>query len=177
MKLRRLEEKDAPFMLEWMHDEDVVRYMKADFASKTIDDCKAFIEAAKADYDRNLYMAIVDASDEYLGTVSLKHIENGTAEFGITIRKKAMGQGASISAMREILKVGFDELHLSSVFWCVNPENIRALRFYDKNGFERCKLSDDMAAGLVKAGRYSEDEIESYVWYIVEASAFEAGKS
>ena len=36
MKLRKLEAKDAPFMLEWMHDEDVVRYMRRDFMSMTL---------------------------------------------------------------------------------------------------------------------------------------------
>ena len=36
MKLRKLDVKDAPFMLEWMHSADVVKNLQADFASKTI---------------------------------------------------------------------------------------------------------------------------------------------
>ena len=36
MKLRKLELKDAPLMLEWMHDETVVEDLHTDFASKTI---------------------------------------------------------------------------------------------------------------------------------------------
>ena len=42
MNLRKLKEKDAPLMLEWMHDSSVTGGLKADFASKTIDDCKVF---------------------------------------------------------------------------------------------------------------------------------------
>lgn len=43
MKLRKLEEKDAKLMLEWMHDKSVVEFMGANFEAKTIDDCKKFI--------------------------------------------------------------------------------------------------------------------------------------
>ena len=45
--LRRLKQSDAPLMLEWMHDEDVVHFMKADFQHKTLSDCEKFIESAK----------------------------------------------------------------------------------------------------------------------------------
>ena len=31
-------------MLEWMHDPDVVRDLHTNFAAKTLDDCKHFIE-------------------------------------------------------------------------------------------------------------------------------------
>ena len=44
MKLRSLELKDAPFMLEWMQDISVVEYMHINFAKKKIDDCESFIE-------------------------------------------------------------------------------------------------------------------------------------
>jgi len=73
MKLRKLMEKDAELMLEWMHDESVVEYMGANFASKTIDDCKNFIMSNQAT-DKDLNLAIVDDDDTYMGTVSLKHI-------------------------------------------------------------------------------------------------------
>ena len=43
MRLRKLEEKDAPLMLEWMHDPDVVENLNKNFAAMTMDDCKRFI--------------------------------------------------------------------------------------------------------------------------------------
>ena len=159
MKLRKLKPEDAPLMLEWMHDEDVVRDLKANFAEKTIEDCLGFIEAAQ-NTDEDLHLAIVDDSDEYMGTASLKHIHNGTAEFGISIRKCAMGQGLSRLGMQEIIRVGLDELGLDEVFWCVDPINRRAVRFYDKNGYQRCS-SPACAQG------YSDEEKERYYWYSV----------
>ena len=85
MKLRDLKLKDAPLMLEWMHDEELVRFFRTDFQDKTLGDCEAFIQTAAA--EQNRHWAICNDEDEYLGTVSLKHMDpqNGTAEYAIAI--------------------------------------------------------------------------------------------
>ena len=149
MRLRRLESKDAPLMLEWMHDPSVVEYMNADFASMKAEDCEAFIQSAK-DTTRDLHMAIVDENDTYMGTVSLKNIDGKTAEFAITVRKEAMGKGFSKYGMREIIRIAFEELGLEKVYWCVNHENKRAIRFYDKNGYDRVPAASLKIGGGVQ---------------------------
>ncbi len=136
MKLRNLEQKDAPLMLEWMHDDEVVRHLGTNFKEKTIDDCGRFIDGAQ-DKTENLHLAIVDENDDYMGTVSLKHIGQECAEFAITVRGNAMGKGYARYAMEEILNYGLRELKLNAIYWCVSPENKRAVRFYDKNGYTR----------------------------------------
>lgn len=35
--------KDAPLMLEWMHDESVIKFMQTDFKAKTEEDSVKFI--------------------------------------------------------------------------------------------------------------------------------------
>lgn len=162
MKLRKLEEKDAPLMLEWMHDESVVEYLQTNFAAKTIKDCLSFIESSQ-DTLETLNLAIADDTDEYMGTVSLKHIKDGTAEFGITIRTKAMGKGYSKLAMEEIVKKGFDEMKLDKVYWCVNPDNKRAVRFYDKNNYQRINILNE---GIMIEG-YTDEQIDKYIWYMI----------
>mgnify|MGYP002859319983 CR=1 FL=1 len=136
MYLRKLRIKDAPFMLEWMHDKSVVENLQTDFARKTLADCEQFICNSQNDYS-NLHIAIVDDNDEYMGTVSLKNLWDETAEFAIAIRKNAMGTGIASKAMEDIINIGFEEKGLSSIYWCVSPENKRAVRFYDKNGYHR----------------------------------------
>ncbi|MBO4835540.1 MAG: GNAT family N-acetyltransferase [Lachnospiraceae bacterium] len=160
MKLRELKIEDAPLMLEWMHDESVVQSLKTDFSKKTIEDCIAFISAA-ADQNENLHLAIADETDTYMGTVSLKHITDDSAEFGISIRSCAMGKGFASFAMKEILQEGLERYHLQEIYWCVDPENKRAVRFYDKNGYERTKPID-------KAQGYTEEEKERFLWYRVK---------
>lgn len=134
MYLRKLELKDAPLMLAWMHDKSVTEKLQADFASKTIDDAESFIKMSW-DNKTDLHLAIASDTDEYMGTVSLKHIENGSAEFAITVRAESMGKGYSWFGMESIIEKAFNELDLESVYWCVSRDNPRAVRFYDKHNF------------------------------------------
>lgn len=163
MRLRKLHPKDAPLMLEWMHDPTVVENLRTNFTSKTMEDCKAFIQTAQ-DMSENIHLAIIDESDTYMGTVSLKHIKDGKAEFAITIRKSAMGLGYSKFGMNEMIRIGIEDLKLNMIYWCVTPENIRAVRFYDKNGYDR------VASHKLPRVRqfYSKDQVEHYIWYMVE---------
>ena len=162
MKLRKLELKDAPLMLEWMHDKSVVEDLRTNFLSKTIEDCENFIKNSWNDKN-NWNVAITDEEDTYMGTISLKNIKEDSAEFGITIRACAMGKGYSIWAMKEILNIGFQEKNLKKIYWCVSPDNKRAVRFYDKNGFQRVDAKElDMIEG------YTQEQIDAYVWYLEE---------
>lgn len=153
MRIRNLELKDAPLMLEWMHDESVVKDMQADFCSKTLYDCNKFIMSSR-DTCKNLHLAITDDNDEYMGTVSLKNIEEDKAEFAITVRKCAMGKGYSQFGMNEIIKIGLEDMKLSSIYWYVNKNNKRAIKFYDKNGYQR--ISPEIIG---------EGTNKSYIWY------------
>lgn len=134
MNLRKLKLKDAPLMLDWMQDEKVTKDLRADFASKTMRDAESFIRSSWKDED-NLHLAITSDEDEYMGTVSLKHISDKSAEFAITVRSKAMGRGFSWFGMEEIINKAFQEMGLESVYWCVSRDNTRAQRFYDKHNF------------------------------------------
>lgn len=161
MYLRKLRKQDAPLMLEWMHDSSVTKDLQTNFESKTIEDCIKFIENSLLD-DHNLHLAISDESDTYQGTVSLKNICNGTAEFAITVRTSAMGRGIAAEAMDIIIELAFEERGLKAVYWCVSPNNTRAVRFYDKNGY--CRVSSDT---LNIRGGYSESQIRAYYWYLI----------
>lgn len=134
MYLRELELRDAPLMLSWMHDKSVTKDLHSNFAVKTIEDCENFIRNSWEDKD-NLNLAIASDADEYMGTVSLKHIEDGSAEFAITVRAEAMHHGYSWFGMERIIEKAFDVLGLDCVYWCVSRNNKRAVRFYDKHNF------------------------------------------
>ena len=91
MYLRKLQLKDAPLMLAWMHDRNVTGHLRADFASKTLEDAERFIEESLAEgknadacgdanarsledegkerAQRDIHLAIASDEDEYMGTV------------------------------------------------------------------------------------------------------------
>ena len=133
MYLRELKKEDAHLMLEWMHDKSIFGQLKGDFCSKTIEDCNSFISSSIS--ETNIHLAIASDTDEYMGTVSLKNIEEKSAEFAITVRSKAMGRGYAWFGMEAIIEKAFNELNLESVYWCVSRKNERAIRFYDKHNF------------------------------------------
>ncbi len=169
MNIRKLKQKDAPFMLEWMHDPFVTRFLRVDFASKTIEDCKMFIELSQNSHI-NMHMAVTDDNDIYMGTASLKNINNGMAEFAIVIRKEAMGEGYSRYVMEEIIRIGLDKLKLNLIYWFVSPENKRAVKFYDKNGYKRVENIMDCTslATVFNGEEYQKIEAGNYIWYIVK---------
>lgn len=164
MKLRKLELKDAELMLEWMHDEDVVANLGTNFKEKKIEDCVRFIELSSYEKE-DLHRAIVDENDTYMGTVSLKHIDriNKTAEFAVTVRNVAMGKGFSKFGMSEIIKIGFKEVDLNEIYWCVSRENLRAIRFYDKNEYSRI---NDVPYNITK--NYTLEQQKKFLWYRIK---------
>lgn len=139
MTIRKLEEKDLAGMLEWMHDEDVTRYLQADFSSMTKDAAHAFIDEAHGQDENSAawHFAIVDENDDYMGTISLKNIDRKSknAEYAIVTSKRAHGKGYARKASEEILAVGFDELELERIYLCVTTDNIPANKLYQKLGF------------------------------------------
>lgn len=161
MYLRKLDLKDAPLMLSWMHDKSVVGDLHTDFASKNIQDCKNFIINAQ-NMTKDAHFAIASDQDEYMGTVSLKHMDKLTAsaEFAITVRKEAMGRGYSWFGMETVIEKAFSEFELESVYWCVSKKNQRAVRFYDKHNFHE---AIDIPADI--RNRYAD--IEDLKWYSV----------
>ena len=164
MRIRPLKEIDAEWMLEWMHDADLVRDLFADFSRKKIADCKEFINKSLTD-SNNLNLAITDEQDIYMGTVSLKHIDlyYGNAEFAIAMRRVALGRGYSIYGMNEMLKKAQNDLKLNEIYWCVSKKNTRAIRFYDKNKF---KLCTNIPSNIAKY--YPPDIRYDFVWYCVQ---------
>lgn len=144
MRIRKLKLEDAKYMLEWMHDESVTKYLKKNFASLTIKDCELFILNSLKAFDElknnkseciSLNFAIASDNDEYQGSVSLKYVDftNKRAEFAITTRSQSHGKGYSKFAMNWIMKYAFTHLNLNTVNWNCTTDNSRAFKFYLKN--------------------------------------------
>lgn len=162
MKLRPLQTEDAEYMLEWMHDSEVVSDMHRDFSSMTLEDCMQFIQRSRED-QTNLHLAVTDEDGLYMGTVSLKNIDllEKCAEFAITVRKCAMGRGFAQYGMKKILEKAFFEYQLEYVYWYVQSKNARALRFYDKMHYKR--VGNFEMRKIIK----NADLTDGLVWYRV----------
>lgn len=135
MRLRFLEYKDIPYMLEWMKDAEINEFLAKDFSNFDEDSQKKFID--NSHNEKDITFAIVLDDDEYLGSISLKNIDydNKSAEYAICLRKKSIGKNIAMEATNKILKYAFEELNLNRVYLNVLTDNIRANKFYQKFGF------------------------------------------
>jgi diamine N-acetyltransferase len=143
--IRPLSISDANRMIEWMHNEEVTRYLKLHGATASFEDAISFIENAK-DESANIHRAIVDQNDIYLGTVSLKNIDliKKEAEYAIAMHPDGIGTGASKAGTELILKLAFEDLKLNRIYLNVLSDNVRAVKFYYKLGFvlyDKTKIS------------------------------------
>ena len=168
IRLRKLEEKDAQGMYEWMTDPGIIRFFRFDASSATLQTCREFILHAYDD-PTCIHYAIVNDYDEYLGTISLKNITEKNAEYAISTRKKTHGTGVAYKATMEILRIAFEELHLQQVYLNVLEDNNRAKAFYKKCGFE---VFDHIENTVIIKKRY-----KSLAWYHFTRSHFEFMKS
>lgn len=134
--LRPLKAKDAPRMVEMMHDEITTRFLQIGGPDYTESIALRFI-GQTGDESQHLHRAVADEADLYHGTVSLKNIdrEKGEAEYAISLHPDAQGKGAAPVASSGILDIAFRELGLKRVYLNVLADNERANKFYKKFGF------------------------------------------
>ena len=136
IQLRKLKYDDIEGMLEWMNDESIIRNFRFNGKKKTSDEIKQFIDNSFS--KANQHFAIVDSDDKYLGTISLKNIDemNKCAEYAICLRNQAIGSGIAKKATEKLLQYAKQELHLQKIYLNIYEDNIRANKFYQKIGFQ-----------------------------------------
>ncbi|NLG03650.1 MAG: GNAT family N-acetyltransferase [Clostridia bacterium] len=150
-------------MLEWMHDRELCAGFRFDGSHATRESACQFIGQSMSETNR--HYAIVDEQDEYLGTISLKHIDENGAEYAIALRKKAISTGIAREATKELLRIAFDTLGLKMVYLNVLEDNTRAIKSYEKSGF------------LYREGKDSTIQIKDVTkklkWYVMEKEQYE----
>lgn len=156
--IRKLEIKDAQLMLAAMSDDNVNHFMNIDGKKMKLDDCIKFIEKSKND-SINTNFAIVDESDSWVGTISLKNIDKTSmsAEYAIITSSSVHGKGYAKKATKEILNYAFNVLNLNRVYLNVSVENERANAFYKKVGF--------IYEGCSRKSHYIKGKLTSLNWY------------
>lgn len=161
MRLRKLKKKDATGMLEWMQDPDIQKKFRFQCKDKTLNEVLEFIYSARTipQENQNVHFAVVDDTDEYMGTISLKKIDfqASNAEYAISLRKKAQEKGIAAEATQEILRIAFEDWNLQRVYLNVLSDNYRAIHLYEKCGF--------IFEGEFRCHLFLGGEYKSLKWY------------
>lgn len=133
--IRELKEKDATLMFECLNDKVNTQYMLIGGKNFSYEDCLKFINSSKN--DDSLNFAIVDEEDNWIGTISLKHIDKevGQAEYAIITSSRVHGKGYAYKASEELKEYAFSTLKLQRIYLNVASDNLRAINFYKRFGF------------------------------------------
>ncbi len=163
--LRSLLKSDAGPMLGWMHDPRVQKSFGRDFGDMRLEDCMRFIENSQAFETDDLNLAISTRQDEYIGTVSLKHIDHTSksSEFAIVIRPEYQRQGVGYVAMEQIARVGFNVLGLDYIYLNVKKNNEVANALYKKYGCTEVTEQELENLGIHLTKPATNEEL---IWYL-----------
>ncbi len=137
--LRPAERADLPLFVRWFADAETARHLAVRAPFSLAMEAKWFdgmVERqGKSDYH---FVACLVADGRPIGTVGLHglDLENGKAEFGISIGEKdEWNKGYGTEALHAICDFGFGVLRLERIHLDVYEGNARAIRSYEKAGF------------------------------------------
>lgn len=156
--LRPLEERDLPAYAAGVNDREVGGWAgyRAPLSSSQ---ARTWLEAIQAETreHRGFFFAVCELGDDrFMGTIWLKNMDvyGGTAELAIFMDRDHLGGGWGTDAQHVLLAFGFGTLNLRRIWLTVDANNARAIRSYEKVGFQREGImrSAWMAAGVPTDG-------------------------
>lgn len=152
--LRALEPEDAELCHRWMNDPEVTTFMGMRFPVSLPQERK-WVEQER-DPMQDLVLVIQIADGEAIGACSL-HVEGRTAHcagMGISLgEKKHWGQGYGTDAVLTLCGFGFAQMNLHRIFLHALAENARAIRCYEKCGFQH---EGRLREAMFKHGQYRD---------------------
>jgi RimJ/RimL family protein N-acetyltransferase len=135
VRLRPIAEADLPDYVEWLNDPDVTQFTQIE-GPLTLEHEREWFQRVSAPESKTRNWAI-EADGRHVGNCALMPDESGEAAgFGIIIGDKTQwGKGYGTAALREVLRIGFEETGLQRVHLTVFAANTRGIRCYEKCGF------------------------------------------
>ena len=137
--LRKMTVDDTDLIVSWRNSESVRKRFiyRGEFTREGhLSWIKNMVETGKV-----IQMMICDLeTGQPLGSVYLRDVDRGhsKAEYGIFIgESSARGRGVGTAAARLMLQYSFEEEKLHRIFLRVLADNPRAIKSYEKAGFQR----------------------------------------
>lgn len=166
VRLRAIEREDLPTFVRWLNDPEVSRGISLFLPISETDEEAWYENQQKLDpADRSLAIEIQPdpEQEEWVFVGSCGYLQrswrNRSAEIGLQIgEKKYWNQGFGTRVVELMLKFGFQELNLHRIWLQVFESNPRAIRAYEKAGFQ---LEGRFRDGFYLEGHYVDVMIMS----------------
>jgi RimJ/RimL family protein N-acetyltransferase len=143
--LRPIRISDAEKCFRWVSHPEVSRYLGFLQPARTLEQERSWIASILSDPQHQRAFVIQNEREEDIGTCGLRAMDRqeGTALLGIMIGDPRLwGRGYGTAATNALLQYAFEELGLREVRLSCHAENKRAIRYYERVGFELRPRSD-----------------------------------
>ena len=138
--LRELTLNDVEDRFQWCLDKEVTKHlnMPEKYPPFSKEETRSWINMCINKTNGYEQKAIVTEEGRHIGWIDLKNIDklNKHAELGVAIGDKTYwGKGYGLSAMKEMLLWGFNELDLNKIWLRVEVDNEKAIKSYKRMGY------------------------------------------
>ena len=135
VRLRPHTEADLPNYVEWLNDPEVTQFTQIE-GPLTLEDEREWFQRVNAP-DSNTRSRAIEVNGRHIGNCALHLYESGEmAGFGIIIGDKTQwSKGYGSAALRDLLRIGFEEMGLQRIHLTALGGNSRGIRCYEKCGF------------------------------------------
>jgi diamine N-acetyltransferase len=148
-----LREEDAETLFRWITDRELVE-LSAPFDPPTPEQHRRWFDAIRTRDDVEIYGIRLVEDDRLIGSCQLHSIDRELERAELQIRigeRDAWGRGYGTEAVRLLVRHAFADLGLRRVELHVFATNRRAIRAYEKAGFE---VEERRARAACVGGRY-----------------------
>jgi len=139
VRLRALTSADLPKLVEWRNDPEIKALLGGWSFPTSLEDEQIWLEKARTDSSTRRLAIETLENGRYIGNIGLYQIDwkNRKAEYAILIGdKSAWGKGYALDASIALLEFAFRELNLHRIYLHVLAHHERAIRLYEKIGFQ-----------------------------------------
>lgn len=164
--LRAVRLTDAPYFERWSEDPETRRLQAGRRTPMSPAEAEEFVLRLVQEEGASHVARMIDVGDVTVGNCWLGNLDraNASATLGIVIGDSTFrGRGIGTEAVEQLLSIGFEQLRLERVELWTLASNERAIRAYEKVGFERegirrgHLLWDGVRHDTVLMGRLEDD--------------------
>ncbi len=155
VKLRPLSIEDVDNVMTWVNDNEVIKNIaNFDHVFSREEERKFLEKLTKSENDR--VYSVENEKGEYIGQVGVNQIywPARVGRLAMTIgNKEYQGKGYGQAALRELLRISFEELKMHKLWGVVFKTNERMRHILHKNGFE---LEGTLREEYILRGEYHD---------------------
>jgi len=137
--VKPLEEDDLPLRVKWVNDPEVRNNLMFDYPL-SLARTRQWFQNTLMDTTKANFSIVDKVSGSVIGMTGLLDIDfkRRRAQFYITIgEKEYWGRRIADEVIHTMLEYGFTELNLNKIYLFTLPDNERARKVYERNGFKQ----------------------------------------